>query len=629
MQNLTAIVEQAINIQRNGIEHTNGARDKMSLVFERENHSSSYGGSDNFRQPARCQRRPQHWEDRIVQEFLDWVDSIESYFDWKEVPQNRKVKLVGAKLRGPASTWWKHYQNDWEIRGKGKVRSWDKMKEKLKAQFLPRDYEEALYQRVQNLWQRDKTVKEYTQEFHRITLRSNLVETETQLEAKLNRGSSKKFGAERSRDAMSKANNSTRGGRATAPIRPNAIGGRATQTRDNTQRQRVIKCYRCKLCNLMIDGGSSENLVSQEMVEKLNLKTIKHPQPYRILWFNKKNEYPWMLATFFLDALGNLIEKQSIMVTKILTFYMGKKKFVLKPMRDDDAAKKGDEFAASLLGLHDFVEESMQSGVFYVLVGKEEMQPQIVSEAVKGLLDEFQDESQSEEQKQNIYSRFYISGRDIAALFIDCGTDSQNCTLVVPINNSQPIVYPTLETAENFYSLIDSFGMEVIVDQIKVPHPHYPSTRVSVQVPNIGIHFSPARYHRLIELLNILYAAMESCGQPTVDNSQAELAPWNLADLATDARVLVWGEELDGLAANTDSMRQNRMSMLCKVLKLQLYNLDYRALSRLDSKQQMIGHEALIIEQTVRERDTRKVTDAGGTKISDANRCGFVGFQVT
>ena len=46
------------------------------------------------------------------EEFLDWVDSIESYFDWKEVLEERKVKLVGAKLRGPASTWWKHYQND-------------------------------------------------------------------------------------------------------------------------------------------------------------------------------------------------------------------------------------------------------------------------------------------------------------------------------------------------------------------------------------------------------------------------------------------------------------------------------------------------------------------------------------
>ena len=32
-----------------------------------------------------------------------------------------------------------------------------------------------------------------------------------------------------------------------------------------------------KLCNLIIDDGSSENLVSQEMVDKLNLKTSKHP----------------------------------------------------------------------------------------------------------------------------------------------------------------------------------------------------------------------------------------------------------------------------------------------------------------------------------------------------------------
>lgn len=30
-------------------------------------------------------------------------------------------------------------------------------------------------------------------------------------------------------------------------------------------------------------------------------------------------------------------------------------------------------------------------------------------------------------------------------------------------------------------------------------------------------------------------------GQPTVDNSQTEVAPWNVADLTTDALVLVWG----------------------------------------------------------------------------------------
>lgn len=76
--------------------------------------------------------------------------------------------------------------------------------------------------------------------------------------------------------------------------------------------------------------------------------------------------------------------------------------------------------------------------------------------------------------------------------------------------------------------------------KIKVPHPSYPSTCISIQVPNLGIHFSPARYRRLMELLNILYDTMEAHGQSTVDYFQPELAPWSPADLATDARILVW-----------------------------------------------------------------------------------------
>ena len=76
---------------------------------------------------------------------------------------------------------------------------------------------------------------------------------------------------------------------------------------------------------------------------------------------------------------------------KTYTFYLGKKKFVLMLMRDDATIKKGDEFAVLLLGLNDFVSTSIQSGIIYVLVGKEEVKPQIVPGVVKGLLDEFQD----------------------------------------------------------------------------------------------------------------------------------------------------------------------------------------------------------------------------------------------
>ena len=39
-----------------------------------------------------------------------------------------------------------------------------------------------------------------------------------------------------------------------------------------------------KCCDVIIDGGSTDNLVLEEMVSKLKLKREKHPQPYWIAW---------------------------------------------------------------------------------------------------------------------------------------------------------------------------------------------------------------------------------------------------------------------------------------------------------------------------------------------------------
>ena len=35
---------------------------------------------------------------------------------------------------------------------------------------------------------------------------------------------------------------------------------------------------------MIIDSGSSENLVSKALVKALNLKIEKHPSPYKIVW---------------------------------------------------------------------------------------------------------------------------------------------------------------------------------------------------------------------------------------------------------------------------------------------------------------------------------------------------------
>ncbi|XP_073038070.1 LOW QUALITY PROTEIN: uncharacterized protein [Primulina eburnea] len=65
----------------------------------------------------------------------------------------------------------------------------------------------------------------------------------------------------------------------------------SAQVKDEEVNQREnlfhTRCFvNGKVCNVIIDGGSCTNVASVEMVEKLGLPTIKHPQPYRLQWLN-------------------------------------------------------------------------------------------------------------------------------------------------------------------------------------------------------------------------------------------------------------------------------------------------------------------------------------------------------
>jgi len=43
-----------------------------------------------------------------------------------------------------------------------------------------------------------------------------------------------------------------------------------------------------KMCKLIIDGGSCENILSTKAVQKLQLKQEKHPKPCKLSWFKKE-----------------------------------------------------------------------------------------------------------------------------------------------------------------------------------------------------------------------------------------------------------------------------------------------------------------------------------------------------
>ena len=62
---------------------------------------------------------------------------------------------------------------------------------------------------------------------------------------------------------------------------------------ESVQRRSMFKIV-CKIegncCNLIIDSGSIDNLVSIELVDKLKLRNIVHPKPYRVAWLQKGHQ---------------------------------------------------------------------------------------------------------------------------------------------------------------------------------------------------------------------------------------------------------------------------------------------------------------------------------------------------
>jgi len=107
-----------------------------------------------------------------VEEILDWIRAMDTYFDYEDVEEDKKVKHAVTRLKGHATLWWDELQADRHCKGKQKIEIWDRMITKMKEKFIPRDYQITLFRRMQNLRQKLMTVKEYTEEFYRLNIRA-------------------------------------------------------------------------------------------------------------------------------------------------------------------------------------------------------------------------------------------------------------------------------------------------------------------------------------------------------------------------------------------------------------------------------------------------------------------------
>jgi hypothetical protein len=123
-----------------------------------------------------------------AEELLDWIRGLDTYFDYEDIKEDKKVKHVVTKLKGHASLWWDELQADRRWKGKQKIKSWDRMVAKMKAKFITRDYQITLFRRMQNLRQKLMTVKEYTEEFYKLNIRAGHRESDDEKVARYMNG---------------------------------------------------------------------------------------------------------------------------------------------------------------------------------------------------------------------------------------------------------------------------------------------------------------------------------------------------------------------------------------------------------------------------------------------------------
>jgi hypothetical protein len=82
-----------------------------------------------------------------VEEFLNWISSLDKYFDYEEINDENKVKHVVTRLKGHAALWWDESQDNIICKGKSKIKSSNRMV----AKFIPKYYQINIFMKLQNL----------------------------------------------------------------------------------------------------------------------------------------------------------------------------------------------------------------------------------------------------------------------------------------------------------------------------------------------------------------------------------------------------------------------------------------------------------------------------------------------
>ncbi|XP_021991183.1 uncharacterized protein LOC110887935 [Helianthus annuus] len=440
--------------------------------------------------------------------FIDWLATVEEVFEYKEVSENKRVALIATRLRGRASAWWQQLKLTRNRLRKSRIVTWTKMKKCLPSNFLPRNFQRLMYQRLQNLKQGAKSVDDYTTEFYLLIARNDIQEPEEQLVSRYVGGlrvqimeSVNLFDpltipeAHQRALAFEKQNRRVGGsftlleetlGQAVGHL----VAGLVSKGRgltipglllrglvvvvrdvsivvkrdivklsvreyennpvydDETEYEEEVvtgdvgvnlvvrrSCYTpkadrddwlkhnifhstCtilgKVCTFVMDSGSCDNLISEEAVQKLALKTESDPKPYKLQWLKKGGEVTVSKRALVSISIGSTYKDDVVCDvvpmdachlllgrpweyecniehngrSNTYSFLFGGVKITLVPSKPKQLATKQ---SGTFLTISQFQDELEDTDNVFILIGKAVPEEVEIPDAMVPLLEEFSD----------------------------------------------------------------------------------------------------------------------------------------------------------------------------------------------------------------------------------------------